>query len=519
MKKRLLVLIFIIFLLAFHAFNNYYILTKSRYIPAYDSMRNFQELNRICQSLALKSVKSESRLPYRIYNDLMAFSLHPKLFFYTAAPFFLLRIDKNVVVMANFIYFAILLFATYGFAKRLYNSEVGILAAFILSMFPTVFSFSRVFMLDFPVMALVALTFYLFTLNRFDNFVFVFLAGITFASGSLLKESYFIYLIPLFLYFIQQQRKKREIKSIIGFICSVLFGLLIVGRYYFQPEKTALFYGWMFERSNFETHFYFKSLCRQLLPIFFLLFCASFVFFYRKKQYFLPSMTIGLLLFFSLSPNAHGRFILPLFPYIAVMIAVFIWSLPKFRKISVSLLVVFSFAQYFATSYSAYIEYRAPQIIPPIISGLDQGLTTIIDEGPWQGPAERLIEIMMRNKKMVAPGSTINLGLFSQERIYYALTYYAIVKKFPLEIHIPLVVGVKPYMVELEKKKNEFFDDPAANFDFIIVENSLLHSERMLVQSRDRLNHFKQNFMHAFILLDRITIPDGGFCEIYKKRG
>lgn len=524
MKNRILVLILISGLLLFHALNNYYILTKSRYTPVYDTMRNFKGLNEIYQSLALGKAKLNLNLPYKIYTGVVDSKIHPQLFLYTAVPFFLFRIDKNIVVMVNFIYFAILLFATYGFGKRLYNQRVGILALFIVSMFPAVFGFSRVFMLDFPLMAMVALTFYLFTVNRFDKLIFSLLTGSTIGLGLLTKESYLIFLIPILTYFILQQKNRRDIKSIIGFCSSIFLGVLISGKYYINSEKIILFRGWIFQRENIEPYYYLNSLSHQLMPIFFLLFFASLIFCYRKKQYFLPNMTIALLLLFSLSPCKSGRFILPLFPYIAVMIAGFVWSSPKIRKISTLILILISFLQYFFISYSSYIRYHSPQTISHKTSGLDLdcqglGLATIIDEGDWQSPAEEIIKIISENKEKIGIGSEVSLGLFSHERIYYALDYWSIVKRLPLEIHTPFegIDPRKPYMVKITKQQKDVFDDPVANFDFVIVQENFPENEKMLDYISNNLDHFKRNFIGKFCFIKTIILPDGCSCTIYKK--
>jgi len=521
MGNKLSVSIFLLALLLFHGVNNYVILTNSRYTPINDPVRYFQDLSNLRQSF--KEAKFNLRTVHNIHTNLTTFyGNHPKFFIYTAVPFSLFRMDKNIVAMTNLIYFAILLFATYGIGKRMYSFEVGILSSFFVSMFPAVFGLSRNFLLDFPLAAMVGLTFYLFTLNKFDKLSFSFLAGLVISLGLLIKEAYFIFLIPMLLYFFIQQKEKRNNKSIAGFCFSIFLGLLVSIKNYIDPAKLASFSQWAIWPSSPDPYYYLKALLnRQLFPIFFLLFVFSLIFCFINKKYFLPIVTIALLTIFSAFANRMDRFILPIFSYIAVMVAGFVWSSPKNRKTFTIIIVVYSLLQYFAISYKPFVPERYGRFFfldrasskGPNIDYVD--LSAIIDEGDWKSPAEEIIKIIEEDKRGVDIDSEVTLGLFTydtREKIHFALIYWAIIRGFRLEIYTP-ATDTDMGMGFTERR----FDNPIDHFDFVIVPDGVFENRKIGVNQRYRLNYFTRNFINKYEFVRTIFLPDNFSCSLYKK--
>jgi 4-amino-4-deoxy-L-arabinose transferase-like glycosyltransferase len=76
--------------------------------------------------------------------------------------------DLWVAILSNIVFLAILIFATYGLGKVLWNRQVGLLAALVVITTPMFVTQFREYMLDAPLSAMVALALYL--LVKSDHF-------------------------------------------------------------------------------------------------------------------------------------------------------------------------------------------------------------------------------------------------------------------------------------------------------------------------------------------------------------
>ena len=93
----------------------------------------------------------------------------PPLPFLTVVPFYrLFGISTDVALMSNCVYLAILLGTVYGIGRTLYDRKVGLLAAFLVTFYPILFSISRLSYVDYALTAMVALAVYL--LLKTDGF-------------------------------------------------------------------------------------------------------------------------------------------------------------------------------------------------------------------------------------------------------------------------------------------------------------------------------------------------------------
>ncbi|MCX5714495.1 MAG: glycosyltransferase family 39 protein [Candidatus Omnitrophica bacterium] len=284
----------------------------------------------------------------------------PPLFFIIASPFVMFKTDMDIAILSNIIYLAVLFYATYGIGKALFNYQVGLLSSFLVGMFPGIFALSRSFQIEVALTAIVALTFYLFVLNRFQSIKFSFIVGIIMGMGLLTKEPYSIYLFPILLYFFLQPENRKDWKRMIGLLFSITISLILAWLWYSYPGKVGfktLYYVIFQCRDNHDPLFYLKSLFfHQLFPIFFGLFIISLLYFIIKKKFFLPAMIIVLISIFSLANNKEYRFILPTLPYFAVMIASSVASMQKLKRFAIMALVILSFVQFFTICYAGSLS-------------------------------------------------------------------------------------------------------------------------------------------------------------------
>jgi 4-amino-4-deoxy-L-arabinose transferase-like glycosyltransferase len=86
----------------------------------------------------------------------------PPLAHLTAVPLYrLFGVSTDVALMRNAVYVVILLLSVYGIGRRMYNARIGLLAAFIVSTYPILFSISRMPYIDYALTAMAALCIYL----------------------------------------------------------------------------------------------------------------------------------------------------------------------------------------------------------------------------------------------------------------------------------------------------------------------------------------------------------------------
>jgi len=103
--------------------------------------------------------------------------------------------------MTNVIFWIVLLLACYGIGRASHDANAGLLAAFLVSVYPPLFSLSRHFLLDFALTSVVALGFFLFIKSdgfraRAASIAFRAVLG----AGMLIKWTYFVFIIgPLFM--------------------------------------------------------------------------------------------------------------------------------------------------------------------------------------------------------------------------------------------------------------------------------------------------------------------------------
>jgi 4-amino-4-deoxy-L-arabinose transferase-like glycosyltransferase len=82
----------------------------------------------------------------------------PPLPFLTVVPFYrFFGVSTDVALMSNCLYLAILLWSVYEIGRLLYGRKAGLLAAFLVSFYPILFSISRLSYVDYALTAMVAL--------------------------------------------------------------------------------------------------------------------------------------------------------------------------------------------------------------------------------------------------------------------------------------------------------------------------------------------------------------------------
>lgn len=514
LQSKIFIILLLLAILGFHGLNNYHILTQSRYCFGPGAGDYFKQTFEIFETL--KSIKFNSISLSNFYlTAFKGYSFKPPLFFLTSAPFFFFGIDKNVLItFSNLIYLAVLIFSTYGIGKIYSKSKIiGFFSAFLVSMFPSVFAMSRVFMIDLALAAMVALTFYLFMLNKFYSLKFSILAGLIIGMGLITKESYFIFvcLIPFIFFFRKENKTNKTVIKNIVFSC--VLGCLIAANFYILTFDRWV-YVFTTVRSYAKTSFWYfgDSLLRyQLLPVFFLLFLFSLIFLFFKKSYSFIFIIIVPLIILTLAPCKLSRYTLPIFPFIAVSICSFIHSFTRFRTLFYTILVLFSFFQYYLISYSSLVPLSGH--FSNTFSE-DQGLFRIRNERDYEAPALKIIEIISKIKvKKDIKVLTIGGSWKMVNTIYYlGLKNNLKLNCFPLDDMDPEID------LNYRYRYGKDFEDCYKNLPFydlvVIGQNDFSDAEEYFKLG---IKIFQKNRKN-FFLKGSIVFPDRVVYQVYKNK-
>ena len=154
-RGRLLSLAAVIGLMAFHLYNNWVFVTTQVTILGWD--RPAHLVRTLIYNDMLQAVNIRS-----LFEVLTWSWNRPPLSHLVAVPIYrLFGVSTDVALMRNAVFVAMLLFSVYGTGKRLFDRRVGLLAAFIVSTYPILFSISRMPYIDYTLAAMVALSVYL----------------------------------------------------------------------------------------------------------------------------------------------------------------------------------------------------------------------------------------------------------------------------------------------------------------------------------------------------------------------
>jgi 4-amino-4-deoxy-L-arabinose transferase-like glycosyltransferase len=147
-------------------------------------------------------------------------------------------------VIGNSFYMVILALSVYGIGKILYTRNAGLIAAFLVSSYPIIVSMSREYIISVMLTAMTTLAYYLFLKSEnFENKKYSILFSFIYATGLMVKWTFFIYTLPAVLMGLWGETiglKDRIIQFVyyIGMVAALLivpFFILIIGEQRWIP--------------------------------------------------------------------------------------------------------------------------------------------------------------------------------------------------------------------------------------------------------------------------------------------
>jgi hypothetical protein len=360
-------------------------------------------------------------------------------------------------------FFFILLLSVYLIGRYIADNATGLIASFMVSMYPGIFGLSRKYLLDFPLVAMVSLGIYL--LIRSNNFkstryslVFGFVSGL----GVLTKGQYILFIIGPLLYSIYRiisndnlpRTLQMRIKGFTNLMIS-LFVLIAVSSIWWREWNNALSTFWnafvqqviicylpresaffpylsaeLWQCNNFFQHsvFYLHQTIKYISPIFFIIFLIGLTYFIKSK-FIKERPTILLWIFasyiiFTIISVKLEQYYFPAFPAFALVSAVGISKImhKSIKKVISAFLITISLIQFFVLSYGPHIVaaalpakynnkietllhyplrlwYHQPWIHPPLHSNYHQAVSRLT-ESRLRDTATAIIGVVVTDEKL-----------------------------------------------------------------------------------------------------------------------
>ncbi len=284
--------------------------------------------------------------------------------------------SRLVSAMVNIFFIGILFSSTYYFGKKIQDKKTGILAVFILSMYPFVFGLSRITRSNIASMAFACLSLYfLLCTERFKRIQPCIMLGIFLGLGILTSTTFVCsVIIPIVVMLIAglssagspSARKQVFFNSFLTAIIAILIG----GIWYFYKipflldNYTHLAYSGKIPLiiapplfSSESCLFYFRVLINgQITPIFAILFFVGLFALFKKKKInlLLLSWIIGTYLIFTFIKLKEFKETSDYLPAFALITAAGVLNLGKewLRRYLIYAIVFLGLFQYFMISYT-----------------------------------------------------------------------------------------------------------------------------------------------------------------------
>lgn len=373
MNKNLSISILVLIIL-FHVFNNFIWLKANQEPPFDDDARH------LLNGLTYMDIAASKPAGVMFKEFVGSFDKdYPPVFPFCAGIMSRLFGRSTLALkMGGGVFWVVLLLSVYFLALKLTNQTAALLSAFILSMYPAVFGFSRTHIIEFSLIAMVTLALYLLMCaDEFHSRIYSVFFGLSFGLGMLTKVTFIAFIIgPLALTVVRslkgssEERKRPQVLN--NLIISLLAAFAVAGLWYVpRLYNLSLWRGYVidggFTRAlylgspplfSFDSlAYYFKKLYNdQILPAFTLLFCISLIIFLKERTRFRHFLILWIIVPYFLLTLIYTklvRYTASYLPAIAIITAIGILKIKnrKAKFTAISLIIIFDLLQYFVFSY------------------------------------------------------------------------------------------------------------------------------------------------------------------------
>ena len=252
---------------------------------------------------------------------------YPPLFYISTLPIvYIFGFVEDYLVFVNFFYLIVLVFSVYGIGKIMFNVRVGIVSSLLTLFYPIMFGLSRRYLLDFALVAMVALVQYLslkYAIEEKKSWGFLLIMAAI--AAVLVKQSSIVFFIPLMIALFSLRGWRKEKLSLI-FIIAIFISLCLLFVCYRE-----LIYFWFGDSEGLLTRFaekflwYLNTIRHAMLSpnlfLFFLIGFASFLAFDRRWKILLifASWTIPAFFVICIIKGLDARYLMGFLPAFAII--------------------------------------------------------------------------------------------------------------------------------------------------------------------------------------------------------
>ncbi len=499
--------------------------SRNRQLLAFDEVGHF-----LASVVAWKILNSPSTLldPSKFFqmlpNGLGAWVLFnftifpPLVYFVTAILYLFTPPSLPVAALTNTIFLLILLVSVYGIGEELLGHTAGMLAAFLVSGYPLLVGLTRLYLLDFPLTAMVALTLFLLIKTReFRNRKMVIVFSFSLILGMLTRHTFPLYVLGPLVYVVARNFRNRISRNNI-MLCIAIASTSIL--YYLVKPGGLTAYSWYvtyteLQGLSFSTPAYVAAIVYLGVmaegmgyPLFMLFSGGLFLFLKLERttrNFVFIAVIAPLLLLGAIYPVYYDpRFVAPILPIAAVA------SSRLFKRMTWrnrSHLVAIAVISLFVISQFASITYNIPT------------LNGVYTEGPNAAPGAhspiasnwRIPEILQTiekdaiSQKDEAP-TVVALSIDSQfDQTLFE--YYAYVDG--IRAIVPPIYGQFSIAEGITIVKS-------ANYVITRSNSANWSGPPVFVQNLVGASKYVQSHPANFALLSNYTLPDSSIASLYR---
>lgn len=461
---------------------------------------------------------------------LNSYQPHRLMFPLSSIPFYcLFGVSEDTAVMSCVLFLAIALFSTYAIASRIFDGRTGLLAAFILSVSPGFFAFSRRYSPEFAATAMVALTaYFLLKSDNFRNRFYSILVGFSFAFGMLVKEMVFVFIFPIVIYtfYNRDLPKVSETKSmnsasnfsqrnksvLINLAISLSVAVIFIFPVYWL-HRNRVFYQ-IFDiayssqvRESYKMPaiyspegilFYIRNIINFSFIPFGIVFSIAGIFFCLIRKIKAKGLIFCWLIFpyliFSFVQTKAGEYGMPLLIPLSILASYGLMELirnKKIRRVMITLVV--------SWGVLVFLSYSFPFIKGFSLKQVDRNSHMHPTREDWK--LSDIVDYIKDNLSTFDRAASVHIGSNLYPFSSMTFAYVAMLKK------LPLVFG--GYNIKPEE---------ALSFDFVIVKEGdnqgLFYSEAQAKQLKQLLDN-APNFIK---LPKTFVLPDNSIVNVYKNK-
>ncbi len=302
---------------------------------------------------------------------------YPPLYHLSTLPFLaLFGYSLSSACLVNLLYLLILVWATYGIGKRLYNELTGLLAAFLVSVYPYIAFMTNSFVIDLALTSMVTLGMYLYLRSEdFRKSWPSMLFGLVCGIGVLVKWTYGFFLFGPALYGLWKAIRTRKeyprmlknagLSLLISFIVAwpwYSYNLIKFVRYSIRFSGIGANEGDPVIQSLSSWLYYGKNLLLQVQPVFLALFVLGILIYlltWKRQNKILFWWIVLPYIILTLIRNKDERYTLPFLAAVSIISCFWLVNIKKdiIKYVLIPLVVVFGLTQYFVTSFGQVGNY------------------------------------------------------------------------------------------------------------------------------------------------------------------